>query len=66
MTNETSEFAFPEGVDGVDVEWAEARAANQRNWDERVAVHLQGYGIDELRASPTALSDVVAYDLPRA
>ncbi|WP_149205426.1 class I SAM-dependent methyltransferase [Actinotalea subterranea] len=38
---------------------------NRTNWDSRASVHAQGYGIDRLLADPTALSDVVAFDLPR-
>jgi SAM-dependent methyltransferase len=38
---------------------------NRRNWDSRVAIHEQGYGLERFRADPDHLSDVVRFDLPR-
>lgn len=42
------------------------RVVNRANWDARVPVHLAGgYGIADLLADPSALSDVVRFDRPR-
>lgn len=38
-------------------------AANLRNWDERVPIHLVGYGTDAFVADPGRLSDVAREDL---
>lgn len=38
---------------------------NRRNWESRVAIHEQGYGLDDYRRDPTHLSDVVRFDFPR-
>lgn len=35
---------------------------NRANWDDRVAVHLQGYGVERFVEDPSHLSDVVRYD----
>ncbi len=43
--------------------WATARAANLANWEERVALHEVGYGLDAFD-DPDHLSDVVRADLP--
>ena len=43
----------------------EAGALNLSNWESRVPLHLAGYGIDQLLADPTALSQVVEFDRPR-
>ncbi|KAM9862178.1 hypothetical protein ACI1US_01928 [Leucobacter sp. BZR 635] len=44
-------------------------AANQANWDDRAPLHAardgSGYGVQEFIDAPTALSDVVRFDLPR-
>ncbi|MGC3955682.1 MAG: class I SAM-dependent methyltransferase [Propionicimonas sp.] len=40
-------------------------AVNRANWDSRAPIHVRAYGIDELLAEPTAISDVVAFDRPR-
>ena len=37
--------------------------ANRRNWDERVPIHLEGYGTDAFVADPGRLSDVAREDL---
>lgn len=37
--------------------------ANRRNWDERVPIHLVGYGTDAFVADPGRLSDVAREDL---
>ena len=51
------------GTDRVPVDWASARAANRANWDDRVPLHEQAYGLDRF-ADPDHRSDVVAEDLP--
>ncbi|MEJ5943895.1 class I SAM-dependent methyltransferase [Pseudokineococcus basanitobsidens] len=38
-------------------------AANLRNWEERVPIHLVGYGTDAFVADPHRLSDVARQDL---
>lgn len=38
---------------------------NRANWDSRAPIHVKNYGIDRLLADPTALSAVVAFDVPR-
>ncbi|MGB3687657.1 MAG: class I SAM-dependent methyltransferase [Ornithinimicrobium sp.] len=60
-----NEPSFSDIVD-VDISKEEAFAANRVNWDERAAIHSGStfYGVDELTADPTALSSVVAQDLP--
>ena len=35
---------------------------NRANWDDRVAVHLQEYGVERFVEDPSHLSDVVRYD----
>jgi SAM-dependent methyltransferase len=40
-------------------------AVNLRNWESRVPLHEQGYGLDRFRDDPSHLSDVVRFDLPR-
>ncbi len=50
-------------VDGVAVGWREARAANLANWDERVALHVEAYGLHRYRDDPLHLSQVVRTDL---
>ena len=40
-------------------------AVNRANWDSRAPIHAQNYGIDELLADPSALSQVVTFDRPR-
>lgn len=37
-------------------------AVNRANWDSRAPVHALNYGIEELLAQPTALSQVVEFD----
>ncbi|WP_062314521.1 class I SAM-dependent methyltransferase [Demequina rhizosphaerae] len=54
----------PEAVDGVDVAWEDARAANLANWDDRVPLHVEAYGVDAFAADPAHLSSVVRHDLP--
>lgn len=44
---------------------ADYLAVNRANWDSRAPLHAKGYGIDELLADPSALSQVVAFDRPR-
>ena len=38
---------------------------NRRNWESRVPIHEQGYGLDAYRRDPNHLSEVVQFDLPR-
>jgi len=47
--------------------YTEAVAVNRANWDERVDAHVEspGYAVAQFSASPTYLSDVVTFDLPR-
>lgn len=40
-------------------------AVNLANWNSRVAIHEQGYGLDAFRDDPSHLSTVVRFDLPR-
>ena len=49
------------GEDAV-VEWDEAREANLANWEERVALHEQAYGLGAYD-DPTHISTVVQHDL---
>lgn len=46
----------------VDIGWEDARGANLRNWDDRVPLHEQAYGLEAFD-DPTHLSDVVRHDL---
>jgi 2-polyprenyl-3-methyl-5-hydroxy-6-metoxy-1,4-benzoquinol methylase len=45
------------------VDWETARAANLANWNDRVPLHEDGYGLAAFD-EPTHLSDVVRQDLP--
>ncbi len=38
---------------------------NLRNWESRVPLHEQGYGLDRYLVDASYLSDVVRFDLPR-
>ncbi len=38
---------------------------NLRNWESRVPLHEQGYGLDRYLQDPAYLSDVIRFDLPR-
>ncbi|MFJ4225082.1 class I SAM-dependent methyltransferase [Microbacterium sp. NPDC089695] len=49
--------------DAVEIDWEAARSANQANWDDRVPIHQNSYGIDAF-ADSNHLSDVVRDDLP--
>jgi SAM-dependent methyltransferase len=40
-------------------------ATNLANWNSRVGIHEQGYGLDAFRNDPDHLSEVVQFDLPR-
>jgi len=40
-------------------------AVNRANWDSRAPIHAAAYGIADLLADPAALSQVVAFDVPR-
>lgn len=44
--------------------WDDARDANRANWDSRVALHVEAYGLDRFDADPGYLSPVVSDDLP--
>jgi len=50
--------------DHVPIGWAEARAVNRANWDDRVPGHVEAYGLDRYRDDPHHRSSVVADDLP--
>ncbi|WP_062518734.1 class I SAM-dependent methyltransferase [Demequina silvatica] len=50
-------------VDGVDIPWEQARATNLANWDSRVALHVEAYGLERYREDPAHLSTVVRTDL---
>jgi len=52
----------PEQGANVDATWEEARAANLANWNDRVPIHVEGYGIEAF-ADPAHLSDVARTDL---
>jgi SAM-dependent methyltransferase len=44
---------------------ADYLAINRANWDSRAPIHAQNYGIERLLEDPSALSQVVTFDLPR-
>ena len=46
----------------IDIGWEPARETNRANWDDRVPLHVAGYGLDAFD-DPTHLSSVVADDL---
>lgn len=46
-----------------EVDWETARGANLANWNERVPLHEEGYGLEAFD-DPAHLSDVVRDDLP--
>lgn len=46
----------------VEIDWALAREANLKNWDERVPMHVEGYELHNFD-DPEYLSDVVEDDL---
>lgn len=48
--------------DNVEVSWEHARGTNLANWEDRVPVHVDAYGLDAY-ADPEHLSDVVRDDL---
>jgi len=52
-----------EPVDGVDVGWEEARAANLANWEDRVPLHVEAYATEELVTDAAHLSAVARTDL---
>ncbi|MBS1675265.1 MAG: class I SAM-dependent methyltransferase [Actinobacteria bacterium] len=49
------------GVESVRIEWEPARDANRENWDERVALHVEAYGLGDFD-DPEHLSAVVRAD----
>ncbi|MBB2976787.1 SAM-dependent methyltransferase [Microbacterium endophyticum] len=49
--------------DDIDIEWADAREANLRNWNDRVAIHEEAYELSEFD-NPRYVSRVVQDDLP--
>lgn len=49
--------AGPVGGDYLDI--------NRANWDSRAPIHAQGYGLERYLNDPDAISEVVAFDLPR-
>jgi SAM-dependent methyltransferase len=50
-------------VDGVEIGWDEARAANLANWEDRVPLHVEAYATEQLVTDPAHLSSVVRTDL---
>jgi SAM-dependent methyltransferase len=48
-------------------DWQRWRDENKQNWEERVPIHVgpNGYERDNFEASPSHISNVVAYDKPR-
>lgn len=50
-------------VDGVDIGWEDARAANLANWEDRVPLHVEAYATEPLVTDPAHLSSVVRTDL---
>ncbi|HEY3407545.1 MAG TPA: SAM-dependent methyltransferase, partial [Propionicimonas sp.] len=46
-------------------ESADYLAINRANWDSRAPIHARNYGIERLLEDPSALSQVVTFDLPR-
>lgn len=49
--------------DATEIDWEDARRANRDNWDDRVPLHTNAYGIAAFD-DPAYLSDVVRDDLP--
>ncbi|WP_350352354.1 methyltransferase [Microbacterium sp. A8/3-1] len=47
----------------VEIDWEAARHANQQNWNDRVPLHEDAYGLDAFD-DPTHLSDFIRHDLP--
>ncbi len=47
----------------IEIGWDAARGANLENWNDRVPLHEQAYGLDAFD-EPTHISDVVSDDLP--
>ncbi|WP_223624901.1 bifunctional 2-polyprenyl-6-hydroxyphenol methylase/3-demethylubiquinol 3-O-methyltransferase UbiG [Microbacterium sp. EST19A] len=50
-------------ADNVEIDGATARQANRENWEDRVPLHEEAYGLDAYD-DPAHLSDVVRHDLP--
>jgi SAM-dependent methyltransferase len=50
-------------VDGVDIGWEDARAANLANWEDRVPLHVESYATEALVDDPAHLSSVIRTDL---
>lgn len=50
---------------GVDELIPDYITTNLANWNSRVAIHEQGYGLDDFRRDPSHISSVVQFDLPR-
>lgn len=48
--------------DNVEIGWEDARATNRENWEDRVPLHVDAYGLDAY-SDPEHLSDVVRDDL---
>ncbi len=44
--------------------WDDARDANRANWDSRVALHVEAYGLERFAEDPDHVSSVVRDDLP--
>ncbi|WP_159575169.1 class I SAM-dependent methyltransferase [Microbacterium sp. 8M] len=51
----------PTSSGDVRIDWQKARDANRENWDDRVPLHVEAYGLDAFD-DPAHLSDVVRTD----
>lgn len=47
----------------VPVDWEDARAANQANWDDRAGIHQESYGLDSYD-DPARISAEIRKDVP--
>ncbi|MGO1405161.1 class I SAM-dependent methyltransferase [Agrococcus casei] len=48
----------------VDIDWSDARAANQLNWNDRASLHEEAYGIERYANDRELISGVVREDAP--
>ncbi|MDR1999357.1 MAG: class I SAM-dependent methyltransferase [Frankiaceae bacterium] len=55
-----AEAQEPEPENVVAVTWAEGRAANLANWEDRVPIHEVGYSVEQWRFSDVARDDLAA------
>lgn len=63
MTRRRTDAVTERPIDGVEVTWEEARAANLANWEDRVPLHVEAYATDALVKEPGHLSTVARTDL---